>query len=773
MGEHRRVGAKDNITEYVVTAWTAFLAFILCFGELMAVQVIWGEERPNDLLIYLTGAGSVVSGAVAHLLAKKHKAGWAFLAVPWFITQVSVGYTGHWAGMKAWGNQIILGWNRMQEDGLTLFRTEVSEQNVVAFTLMAAVLLGEVSYFLAAERQLLLIGILGMFWILVMMVGNAFSSLVCAVLVCALLGIWMAGGRVRAIRLSMRWTIGVMAVAALMGYLLSNDRLSAMDDFRENTKELVHNVRYGEETLPEGDLEKSGLLNQEKGTLFTVASQQQKNLYLRAYVGGRYVDNTWKALASAAYSGENNGMLKWLSKQGFDPLTQVADYYRLCEESDQPQTNTLTVTMEKGSRFYAYVPASLKGLVKGHAVEKKDYGFLGGGLMGMRNYTLEEISGSRPSELLTAADWVSAPTTQAQEQYCEAESVYRNFVYENYTAVDASLYEVLEEYFWKDYETETESIYGAVDQIREKCRERNLDKEKLGTELSKDPICRFLSGEGGEDAMLYATVAVEALRARGIPARYAEGYYIRAGAYSREESVAVSGKNAHAWAEVYFDGMGWMPVDVMPGYYYDTVTLQEMVGSPDTVRKTAALQKGQDKAEVLMDENAGGMDAAEGSDGTGQKVVQVLLGLLAILTCVLTVGIVLAEILRTGILMVENKRYQKGDVEYRTKRGKDVFFLGLKLWGIEASLGFRRKEADEEAVSRIPNVRKGQVGRVFDLLEKNVYGGVRLENYEERTIRMLAVRLFEVEGAVPFRMRVKLHFAPILLAFAGKKGMAQ
>ena len=42
------------------------------------------------------------------------------------------------------------------------------------------------------------------------------------------------------------------------------------------------------------------------------------------------------------------------------------------------------------------------------------------------------------------------------------------------------------------------------------------------------------------------------------------------------------------WAEVYFDGIGWLPVDVTPGYYYDAVKLQQMVATPDMVHKTLA-----------------------------------------------------------------------------------------------------------------------------------------------------------------------------------------
>lgn len=75
--------------------------------------------------------------------------------------------------------------------------------------------------------------------------------------------------------------------------------------------------------------------------------------------------------------------------------------------------------------------------------------------------------------------------------------------------------------------------------------------------------------------MLYASAAVEAFRAHGIPARYVEGYYLGASKIqdSKNGEVSITGENAHAWVEVYFDGVGWKAVDVTPGYYYNVATL--------------------------------------------------------------------------------------------------------------------------------------------------------------------------------------------------------
>ena len=72
----------------------------------------------------------------------------------------------------------------------------------------------------------------------------------------------------------------------------------------------------------------------------------------------------------------------------------------------------------------------------------------------------------------------------------------------------------------------------------------------------QDPLQWFLTTSRTGNQMLYASAAVEAFRADGIPARYVEGYYLGASKIqdSKNGEVSITGENAHAWVEVYFDG---------------------------------------------------------------------------------------------------------------------------------------------------------------------------------------------------------------------------
>lgn len=130
-----------------------------------------------------------------------------------------------------------------------------------------------------------------------------------------------------------------------------------------------------------------------------------------------------------------------LQTQGLDSFTQSAAYYRLT--GDAPETNTVEVSVQNASRDAVYAPASMEKVTDGDVYERRDALLKGRGLFGTRNYTVTEVSGTRPSELMVAESWVSSPQTEEQTAYAEAESVYRSFVYDAYTAVDEDLLPVV------------------------------------------------------------------------------------------------------------------------------------------------------------------------------------------------------------------------------------------------------------------------------------------------------------------------------------------
>lgn len=94
-----------------------------------------------------------------------------------------------------------------------------------------------------------------------------------------------------------------------------------------------------------------------------------------------------------------------------------------------------------------------------------------------------------------------------------------------------------------------------------------LDGYKYSLEVDyppqgKDFVSHFLLDSKTGYCSYYASAMAVMARMVGLPSRYVEGYLVpeRPGG-----STTVLGKNAHAWVEIYFEGVGWLPFDPTPG----------------------------------------------------------------------------------------------------------------------------------------------------------------------------------------------------------------
>ncbi|MEY4509537.1 MAG: hypothetical protein RLZZ450_1659 [Pseudomonadota bacterium] len=79
-----------------------------------------------------------------------------------------------------------------------------------------------------------------------------------------------------------------------------------------------------------------------------------------------------------------------------------------------------------------------------------------------------------------------------------------------------------------------------------------------------DPTAHFLFGDKVGYCVHFAHAATYLMRALGVPARVATGYAVEESARQGGSAILVSSGAAHAWPEVYLDGVGWVIVDVQP-----------------------------------------------------------------------------------------------------------------------------------------------------------------------------------------------------------------
>ncbi len=136
-----------------------------------------------------------------------------------------------------------------------------------------------------------------------------------------------------------------------------------------------------------------------------------------------------------------------------------------------------------------------------------------------------------------------------------------------------------------------------------------LDPQKTPDE-SLDGVDNFLSVTREGYCVQFASAAALMLREAGIPARYVEGYM--AGEFQKNTAVdarlpfsaAVLDRDAHAWIEVYYDGIGWINYEIstpyLDGMYADGVQGGRLPSMPEDSGRTDSSSGGAADSSLIL-----------------------------------------------------------------------------------------------------------------------------------------------------------------------------
>ncbi len=189
----------------------------------------------------------------------------------------------------------------------------------------------------------------------------------------------------------------------------------------------------------------------------------------------------------------------------------------------------------------------------------------------------------------------------------------------------------------------------------------------------------------------FATAFVLLARAEGLPARYVEGFYVPV---NQSKEMSVSSAMAHAWPEVYLEGIGWLPFEPTPGYAnlrylgWEVKKPQiDLEGKAENVSPTPV-------PPVMQEEPVEPEDAKEGN-GKGWLTLLKVLGVLLPVCFLLFFG----EKIR------QKRSYNKLSVEQ-----KYVTEVKRNLWLLE-KLGYRREAS--ETLSELQDKIREEFPEVF------------------------------------------------------------
>lgn len=301
-------------------------------------------------------------------------------------------------------------------------------------------------------------------------------------------------------------------------------------------------------------------------------------LYLRSWSGSVYENNQWKDLPDKDYASvrelfeKNQG--EWYD-QGAWLMEVIARSPRL----SQMLGNYLSGNGD--------VPSLKKDFSINHVYDTTDFFLLPyDASFGAPLFTYDRSPVSREGKAYSTYLWdlPSGPLLSMMDNesisdpyyltYVGEERKYRDFVYAHYLTVPDSVKEAIAStgftakvHTWNEKRERVEEIHHFLSE------NYRYTTNPGKTPQGKDFITYFLTESKKGYCTSFASAAVMLLRASGIPARYVTGLTegreeINAAPLSPSglHKVSINDHHAHAWAEVYVDGLGWRPAEMTPGY---------------------------------------------------------------------------------------------------------------------------------------------------------------------------------------------------------------
>lgn len=309
-----------------------------------------------------------------------------------------------------------------------------------------------------------------------------------------------------------------------------------------------------------------------------VSSKPLTNLYLQDFYSGTYSQGQWKS--EGKYFSEE------AEKAGFDPDHVSTLLHQELYENQQTLVGNGDIADESCDYTITYKVGGMRSALVPYFSDLSDSGskvWVGEEGIAQKKRSLDILSFrglKRNLNINQGYGWAIDTGNDALNWYSE-------YVMEHYRTGSDQL-PALEKYA-KELESDLANnldvyLYSGSDEtyitnmlrlemaeaVRKKLQEEAeynlyLDEIPEGT----DTIQYFLESGHEGYCMHFASAGTLLLQELGVPARYASGYVVKSFAFSKDGedyTATVLDRNGHAWAEIYLEGIGWVPCEMTPGY---------------------------------------------------------------------------------------------------------------------------------------------------------------------------------------------------------------
>ncbi len=465
-------------------------------------------------------------------------------------------------------------------------------------------------------------------------------------------------------------------------------KVESVDDFKEEVTYRLENVYFGKSDYPEGTFKRFHEYPAADGeTKLKVSLDEPMALHLKGYVGSKYTSRGWENNDEKVYGGDYQGLLDWTNTDGVYPLEQEANFVynsvdaKEMEEEDVVENN-IVVDNQNASQKYQYVTESLKNR-KRLTAPKMDVNFVTP-IFGKESKYSFSTASIRNDDYLSYLDvkWLNEGDINSanQDKFLRSESNYRNFVKSAYINVPDTEKKILSSNIpecssnFRDAISTVRGYLKSQIKYSRKVKEYNSDENYLEQVLLKDK--RGFSPQ-------FASIATLMFRYYKIPARYVEGYYTSNP--KKQDCLKLTSNHAHAWVEVYMNGLGFIPVEVTPGFYKE-----DNEGGGSSMSSTEPPMGGG---------GSGGAAKSRRQKDIKQEIKEVLTIVGIIVLAAVLAFIIFLLIRRSLIVNRRNKKLKSDDLDVRV--GEATKYMDQMCQALNGNLEDELSEEEIELLEKI------------------------------------------------------------------------
>ena len=517
--------------------------------------------------------------------------------------------------------------------------------------------------------------------------------------------------------------------------------VSQISHVSQSIERAADGVRFGSDSLPLGNLAKAATMNTGSDDCLAIHFDgvPSGDMLLRGFTGAEFINGKWSALPESAFEGDWHGVVSWLANSGLRPSFQRAafDDARAAAGEGAVSAKTMRIVAHDASTRYVYAPASARSLDCDDVQANLD-GTILSGMVGKDAYTVE-YDDVAPSELLADATFLSKDETG----YARAEAVFSAFSKEHYLDISADDAEAVRAYIFDEEtwdETAGESTYAVVSRVRSMLSTvASYTESPIDVPQDTSFARWFFSSAHEGNSAYFATVATMAFREQGIPARYVEGYRVgtdeRDTASDNDGDVLLGANQAHAWCEIYIQGIGWTPIEVTPGFYNQAIQPDNVIDVGEAYSSGAHENVASDTAV------AGGVDKEHG-ENRQTRFLPLVLGVSVACACAcVVVGLAIVLFGQRQVRRIYRRRRCSSEKQSVCVPALYSFMSQVMAVGCPEYDKNRPLDCVQRFETAFPGIDSLEYQRVVGLYQAYAFGGRDLRPNELRTLRRFDERL--------------------------------